>query len=82
MDEVEGGGWELEERQQVQAVFLPGDLGQDGAWPEDVVHAAGGNNSPEKQYGHRPLAGTGCQDLRTIVLLPPRGPVESRPLAG
>lgn len=39
------------------------------------------NNSPEKQYRHRPLAGIGCQGPDSIVLLPPWGPDESRPLA-
>lgn len=55
-------------RLQVQAVFLLGDFAQDEcSWENNR------NNSPEKQYRHRPLAG--------IVLLPPWGPDESRPLA-
>lgn len=70
----EGQGWQG--RLQVQAVFLLGDFAQDEcSWENNR------NNSPEKQYRHRPLAGIGCQGPDSIVLLPPWGPDESRPLA-
>lgn len=76
-----GGGTGIGERLQVQAVFLLGDFAQDECSWE--------NNSPEKQYRHRPLApwplgplaGIGCQGPDSIVLLPPWGPDESRPPA-
>lgn len=55
------GGTGIGERLQVQAVFLLGDFAQDECSWE--------NNSPEKQYRHRPLAPWRAKAAKDLIPL-------------